>query len=156
MSDEEFMAAVTKVKAMVEDMTTKRRNVVALYGKIGYDACVGTVVGCTYILHRDMTKTCDIQQAQASNDADIASIKRNAKASMAAIEMLQGEIDYADIASSGERMRHTIVAGLSARLKKELDALHSFEDRVNTEYKEVVERRLRVVTGKAVDEEQVG
>lgn len=35
MSDEEFMAQVTKVKAMIEDMNTKRRNVVALYSKIG-------------------------------------------------------------------------------------------------------------------------
>lgn len=105
---------------------------------------------------RDMTKTAEIQRAQASNDADVASIKRNAKASMAAIEMLQGEIDYSDIASSAERMRHTIVAGLSTRLKKELDALHGFEDKVNTEYREVVERRLRVVTGKDVEEEQVG
>lgn len=102
-----------------------------------------------------MTKTSEIQRAQATNDADVASIKRNAKESMAAIQVLQDEIDYSDMASSAERMRHTIVAGLSTRLKKELDALHSFEDRVNTEYQEVVERRLRVVTGKDVDDQQV-
>ena len=159
MTDEEFMTAVTKVKAMVEDMTTKRRNVVALYEKIGYDLQnpLNTVVeACVHRCTRNMTKTAEIQRAQASNDADIAFIKKNAKASMSAIETLQDEVDYSDIESSAERMRHTIVAGLSTRLKKELDALHSFEEKVNTEYREVVERRLRVVTGKDVEEGQVG
>lgn len=102
-----------------------------------------------------MTKTSDIQRAQATIDSNLTAIKKHAKSAMTTIETLQGEIDYDDLASSAERMRHTIVAGLSTRLKKEVDELHIFESAVQKEYREVVGRRLRVVTGQEVDEQQV-
>ena len=54
-----------------------------------------------------------------------------------------------------ERTRTTITAGLKKKLKDLMGEFSNLRNRIQEEYREVVERRLRTITGEKVSEEEV-
>ena len=52
--------------------------------------------------------------------------------------------------SASERTRTTITAGLKKKLKDLMGEFSDLRNRIQDEYREVVERRLRTITGAAV------
>lgn len=140
MSNQQFMAEVSRVKKLLDAIHEKRGEVELINDKV-----------------KSMTKTADIQMAQQKCEREMVLIKKYAGESKSTIQRLQEEdqAEELDVTSGTERMRHTITAGLVTRLKRELEAFREFEARVTADYREVVERRLRVVSGQEVDEEQV-
>lgn len=54
-----------------------------------------------------------------------------------------------------ERTRTTISAGLKKKLKDLMGEFSNLRNRIQEEYREVVERRLRTITGEKVSEEEV-
>lgn len=57
--------------------------------------------------------------------------------------------------SATERTRTTITAGLKKKLKDLMGEFSNLRNRIQEEYREVVERRLRTITGEKVSEEEV-
>jgi syntaxin 1B/2/3 len=49
--------------------------------------------------------------------------------------------------SASERTRTTITAGLKKKLKEVMGEFSDLRNRIQEEYREVVERRLRTITG---------
>lgn len=140
LSNQQFMNDVTRVKKLLETIAAKRAGIEALHEKA-----------------KTMTKSPDIIQAQQDTNRDMTLIKTCAKEAKDTIQRLQAddEAEGLDVTSGTNRMRHTITSGLVTRLKRELDGFREFEVKVGDEYREVVERRVRVVTGQEIDEDQV-
>jgi syntaxin 1B/2/3 len=77
------------------------------------------------------------------------------------LEGLDGENEKAkkvkgqEQGSATERTRTTISAGLKKKLKDLMGEFSDLRNRIQEEYREVVERRLRTITGEKVSEEEV-
>ncbi|EFJ50200.1 Qa-SNARE, Sso1/Syntaxin1-type [Volvox carteri f. nagariensis] len=91
----------------------------------------------------------------------INEVNKLAHAAKAKIEALDKENEAAKKrkgqgqGTASERTRTTITAGLKKKLKDHMQEFSDLRSRIQSEYREIVERRVYTVTGQHVDEEEI-
>lgn len=154
-----FYEEVSKIKTDLSKIEEEKREMVHLHD-----------------ISKKLTKTAELQAAQADMAKLVNGIRLGLKGTNDAIKRVQkrNEVDYTaavdsvdldvpdheieecrDRITSVFQMRAQITIGLVAKFNKMCDAFKDFERRVAEEYHDDVKRRLQIVTNEAVNDEQV-
>lgn len=110
---------------------------------------------------KTIVKTKEVQRHQEAMQDKINQVNTLAHKLKKKVEVLDSENELASkvkgqgIGSATERTRTTITAGLKKKLKDLMGEFSDLRNRIQEEYREVVERRLRTITGEKVSEEDV-
>ncbi|GMH45802.1 hypothetical protein BSKO_13765 [Bryopsis sp. KO-2023] len=110
---------------------------------------------------KTVTRAAEMKNLREQMQDDINAVSKQAhgiKAMLEALDKSNAEsLKQKDCGpgSSTERMRTSITAGLKKRLKDLMSEFTELRKRVQKEYREVVERRVRAVTGKHASEDEI-
>ncbi|XP_042509463.1 syntaxin-124-like [Macadamia integrifolia] len=139
-----FFEDVEKVK---EDM----RNVESLYRKL--QDCNEE----SKTVHNAKT----MKALRARMDSDVQHVLKRVKVIKGALEALERSnaahrnLPGCGPGSSADRTRTSVVAGLGKKLKQMMDDFQGLRAKMNSEYKETVERRYFTITGQKADEDTI-
>lgn len=110
---------------------------------------------------KTVTRAAEMKALREQMQDDINAVSKQAHGIKTSLEALdksnEASIKQKDCGpgSSTERMRTSITAGLKKRLKDLMSEFTELRKRVQKEYREVVERRVRAVTGKHASEDEI-
>ncbi|GFR49180.1 hypothetical protein Agub_g11204 [Astrephomene gubernaculifera] len=110
---------------------------------------------------KTIVKTKEMQKHRETMQDKIATVNKVAHAAKARLEALDKENEAAKkkkgqgVGTASERTRTTITAGLKKKLKDHMQEFSELRTRIQSEYREVVERRVYTVTGQHVKEEDI-
>lgn len=110
---------------------------------------------------KTVTRSVEMKNLREQMQEDINTVSKQAHQIKSKLEALdksnQESLKKKDCeaGSSTERMRTSITAGLKKRLKDLMSEFTELRKRVQKEYREVVERRVRAVTGKHASEDEI-
>ncbi|GIL79197.1 hypothetical protein Vretimale_16729 [Volvox reticuliferus] len=110
---------------------------------------------------KSIVKSKEMQRHRELMQEKINEVNKLAHAAKAKIEYLDKENEAVKKrkgqgqGTASERTRTTITAGLKKKLKDHMQEFSELRSRIQSEYREVVERRVYTVTGQHVDEEEI-
>ncbi|GLI65768.1 hypothetical protein VaNZ11_009362 [Volvox africanus] len=141
---QEFFRKVEQVKLDLAAIKDLQKEVLSMHEK-----------GKTIVKSKEMQRHRELMQEK------INEVNKLAHAAKAKIEALDKENEAnkkrkgQGQGTASERTRTTITAGLKKKLKDHMQEFSELRSRIQSEYREVVERRVYTVTGQHVDEEEI-
>ncbi|KAF5728950.1 Syntaxin [Tripterygium wilfordii] len=135
----------------VEGVKEEMRNVEKLYKKLQEANEESKIV------HNAKT----MKELRARMDTDVEQVLRRCKIIKKKLEALEKSnatsrnVPGCGPGSSADRTRTSVVSGLGKKLKDLMDDFQGLRARMNTEYKEMVERRYFTITGQKADEDTI-
>ncbi|PNW74183.1 hypothetical protein CHLRE_13g588550v5 [Chlamydomonas reinhardtii] len=141
---QEFFKKVELVKTDLAEVKELQKEILSMHEK-----------GKTIVKSKEMQKHRELMQEK------IDAVNKLAHACKAKIEALDKDNDAAkkkkgqQAGSASERTRTTITAGLKKKLKDHMQEFSELRTRIQSEYREVVERRVYTVTGTHATDEEI-
>ncbi|KAF5728646.1 Syntaxin [Tripterygium wilfordii] len=135
----------------VEGVNEEMRNVEKLYKKLQEANEESKIV------HNAKT----MKELRARMDTDVEQVLRRCKIIKKKLEALEKSnatsrnVPGCGPSSSADRTRTSVVSGLGKKLKDLMDDFQGLRARMNTEYKEMIERRYFTITGEKANEETI-
>eukprot|EP00201_Polytomella_parva_P023349 CAMPEP_0175047880 /NCGR_PEP_ID=MMETSP0052_2-20121109/5855_1 /TAXON_ID=51329 ORGANISM="Polytomella parva, Strain SAG 63-3" /NCGR_SAMPLE_ID=MMETSP0052_2 /ASSEMBLY_ACC=CAM_ASM_000194 /LENGTH=305 /DNA_ID=CAMNT_0016311833 /DNA_START=121 /DNA_END=1035 /DNA_ORIENTATION=+ len=141
---QEFFKKVEDIKRDMAQIKSLQTDIVAMHEK-----------GKTIVKSKEMQKHRDAMQAKIN---EVSTIAHKVKAK---VEALDKDNDAAKKkkgqgeGTANERTRSTISMGLKKKLKDTMGEFSALRDKIQEEYRELVERRIFTVTGQKVADEDI-
>ncbi|KAG2443437.1 hypothetical protein HXX76_001795 [Chlamydomonas incerta] len=141
---QEFFKKVEQVKTDLAEIKELQKEILSMHEK-----------GKTIVKSKEMQKHRELMQEK------IDAVNKLAHACKAKIEVLDKDNDAAkkkkgqQAGSASERTRTTITAGLKKKLKDHMQEFSELRTRIQSEYREVVERRVYTVTGTHATDDEI-